>query len=336
LEQRWCRNKYNVRRRIPLKASTVQIGKFAILVLVLLRLSVGWHFFKEGAAKMDGGFSSTGFLSSAKGPFSGGFQAMLWDTDGKIRLGYQSSRPSQPGGWSEPSYNTKAITDHWKAYQADVITYQRLEGDWAKAAAGIVKRRVEQLDEFFEVNHDDLIKLFNQMERREKQLKTEAMSGVASLRAQGVQLENEIRSSRATMLASVDLIWEGLERELNALGTRAPLPLGEINGPAIAASQLDRFIPWFDITVGMCLLLGLCTPVAALAGAGFLLSVILSQFPGSAGAQPTYYQAIEMCALLVIAFAGAGKYVSLDSILGHCCCCRKHTAKSENQTEEKE
>ena len=36
----------------------------------------------------------------------------------------------------------------------------------------------------------------------------------------------------------------------------------------------------------MGLLLGLCTPVAALAGAGFLLSVILSQFPGSAGAQP--------------------------------------------------
>ena len=37
-----------MRRRIPLKASTVQFGKVAILVLVLLRLSVGWHFFKEG------------------------------------------------------------------------------------------------------------------------------------------------------------------------------------------------------------------------------------------------------------------------------------------------
>ena len=109
---------------------------------------------------MDGGFSSTGFLSSAKGPFAGGFQAMLWDTDGKIRLGYQSSRPAQPGGWSEPSYNTKAITNHWKAYQADVIAYQRLEGDSVKAAAGIVKRRIEQLNEFFAVNHDDLIKLF--------------------------------------------------------------------------------------------------------------------------------------------------------------------------------
>ncbi len=285
---------------------------------------------------MDGGFSSTGFLSSAKGPFSGGFQAMLWDNDGKIRLCYQSSRPSQPGGWSEPSYNTKAVADHWRAYQADVIAYQRLEGDWAKKAAGIVKRRVDQLNEFFKVKHDDVIKLFNQMERREKQLQTEAMSGVTSLRAQGLQLENEIRSGRATMLASIDLIWEGLELQVNALGTRAPLPLGKINAPAIAASQLDRFIPWFDIIVGLGLLLGLCTQVVALAAAGFLLSVILSQFPGSAGAQPTYYQAIEMCALLVIAFAGAGKYVSLDSILGHWCCCRKHTAKSENQTEEKE
>ncbi|MCS5629748.1 MAG: DoxX family membrane protein [Pirellulaceae bacterium] len=301
---------------------------------MLLRLSVGWHFFKEGAAKMDGGFSSTSFLNSAKGPFSGGFQAMLWDTDGKIRLCYQSS--SQSSGWSEPSYNTKSVVDHWKAYQADVISYQRLEGDWAKAATGIVNRRADQLNEFFEVNHDDVIHLFNQMERREIQLKTEAMSGVTSLRAQGLQLENEIRSSRVPMLASIDLIWEGLQRELNALGTRVPLPLGKINAPPIAANQLDRFIPWFDIIVGLCLLLGLCTPVAALAGAGFLLSVILSQFPGSAGAQPTYYQTIEMCSLLVIVFTGAGKHVSLDSILGHCCCCRKHTAKPQNQTEEKE
>jgi uncharacterized membrane protein YphA (DoxX/SURF4 family) len=299
-------------------------------------LSVGWHFYKEGASKMDGGFSSTGFLSSAKGPFSGGFKAMLWDNDGKIRLCYQSSQPSQPGGWSEPSYDTTTVTNHWKAYQADVIAYQRLEGARATATGGIVKRRIDQLNEFFKVNHDDVIKLFNQMERREKQRETDVMWGVTSLRAQGLQLENEIKSSRATMLASIDLIWDGLERELNALGTRAPLPLGEINAPAIAANQLDQIIPWFDIVVGLGLLLGLCTPVAALAGAGFLLSVILSQFPGSAGAQPTYYQAIEMCALLVIAFAGAGKYVSLDSILGHCNCCRKHTAKSKNQAEEKE
>ena len=283
---------------------------------------------------MDGGFSSTSFLNSAKGPFSAGFQAMLWDADGKIRLCYQSS--SQSSGWSAPTYDTKSVVDHWKAYQADVIAYQRLEGDWAKAATGIVNRRVDQLNEFFEVNHDDVIHLFNQMERREIQLKTEAMSGVTSLRAQVLQLENEIQSSRVPMLASIDLIWEGLQRELNALGTRAPLPLGKINAPPIAANQLDRFIPWFDIIVGLCLLLGLCTPVAALAGAGFLLSVILSQFPGSAGAQPTYYQTIEMCSLLVIVFTGAGKHVSLDSILGHCCCCRKHTAKPENQTEEKE
>ena len=283
---------------------------------------------------MDGGFSSTSFLDSAKGPFSGSFQAMLWDTDGKIRLCYQSS--SQSSGWSEPSYDTKAVADHWKSYQADVIAYQRLEGNSAKAAVGIVNRRVDQLNEFFKVNHDDVIQLFNQMERREIQLKTEAMSGVTSLWAQGLQLEYAIQSSRAPMLSSIDLIWEGLQRELNALGTRAPLPLGKINAPPIAANQLDRFIPWFDIVVGMCLLLGLCTPVAALAGAGFLLSVILSQFPGSAGAQPTYYQTIEMCALLVIVFTGAGKHVSLDSILGYCCCCRKHTAKPENQTEEKE
>ncbi|RLT15644.1 MAG: DoxX subfamily, partial [Planctomycetota bacterium] len=39
----------------------------AILFLVLLRLVIGWHFFQEGAVKVKEGFSSTPFLSAAKG-----------------------------------------------------------------------------------------------------------------------------------------------------------------------------------------------------------------------------------------------------------------------------
>ena len=94
------------------------------------------------------------------------------------------------------------------------------------------------------------------------------------------------------------------------------LEIGELDGPAISSSQIDKFIPWFDLLCGLALLIGFCTPVAAIATAGFLLSVCLTQ-SRTEGAQPVYYQAIEMFALLVVAFVGGGKYLSLDSVINH-------------------
>ena len=115
------------------------------------------------------------------------------------------------------------------------------------------------------------------------------------------------------------------QKDLNSFGAGEVLKLGELNGPAISSSQIDKFIPWFDLLCGLALLVGFCTPIAAIATAGFLLTVCLTQFPGAVGAQPVYYQSIEMFALLVVAFAGGGKYLSLDSIINHYCkrCCGK-------------
>ena len=53
---------------------------------MLLRIVVGYHFFKEGTTKLKSGFSSKGFLSSAKGPFAPYFKSMLDDPDGLQKL----------------------------------------------------------------------------------------------------------------------------------------------------------------------------------------------------------------------------------------------------------
>ncbi|MFN5951880.1 MAG: hypothetical protein ACK43N_25540, partial [Pirellulaceae bacterium] len=70
----------------------------------------------------------------------------------------------------------------------------------------------------------------------------------------------------------------------------------------------------FDMSVGILLILGLLTPLAGFAGGLFLLSVVLTQWPGSLGATPTYYQAIEMFACFFLAAADAGRYWGLDFI----------------------
>ena len=170
-----------------------------------------------------------------------------------------------------------------------------------------------------------MIEFFRQMERREEQLSRNDMTGVESLKGQGAKLEGEVSSTRAGYLSSIDMIWAGVEGDLNSFGAGEVLKLGELNGPAISSSQIDKFIPWFDLLCGLALQVGFCTPLAAIATAGVLLTVCLTQFPGAVGAQPVYYQSIEMFALLVVAFAGGGKYLSLDSIINHYCkrCCGK-------------
>jgi hypothetical protein len=75
---------------------------------------------------------------------------------------------------------------------------------------------------------------------------------------------------------------------------------------------INAMVKWTVILVGVFLLLGLLTRFWAIVGAGFLLSVISSQWPGWPGAEPTYYQAIELVALLVLCVTGAGRFAGLD------------------------
>ncbi|HEY4233663.1 MAG TPA: DoxX family protein [Lacipirellulaceae bacterium] len=66
-----------------------QLGVGAVFALVLLRLAIGWHFFREGIAKLaydDGqrqfhvAFSAESFLSQAKGPLADRFH--VWAPSG--------------------------------------------------------------------------------------------------------------------------------------------------------------------------------------------------------------------------------------------------------------
>jgi uncharacterized membrane protein YphA (DoxX/SURF4 family) len=68
------------------------------------------------------------------------------------------------------------------------------------------------------------------------------------------------------------------------------------------------------MSIGILLILGLLTPLAATLGGLFLLSVVLSQMPGYPGTAPTYFQAVEALALFALAGVDAGRYAGLDFI----------------------
>jgi uncharacterized membrane protein YphA (DoxX/SURF4 family) len=98
------------------------LGTFAIISLVLLRLVIGWHFFREGSQKVvydrhDGKlrmvFSAEGFLTQAKGPLAGWFHAQAPDDHGYRQL-LAEPRENLPADNAELQNRAKWSSDYAK------------------------------------------------------------------------------------------------------------------------------------------------------------------------------------------------------------------------------
>jgi len=74
-------------RSHPVK-NKYSLACYAIVLIVLLRVGIGWHFFYEGVNKFDpaSNFSAEGFLGIAKGPTADLYYWILPDIDGVNRL----------------------------------------------------------------------------------------------------------------------------------------------------------------------------------------------------------------------------------------------------------
>ncbi len=302
----------------------------AVVALVALRLAVGWHFYREGADKIiDGNFTSAGFFRTAKGPLVPFYQWFLWDGEGRARLDEGAE---------------DAALDAWTQYRQQVVEHYGFDEKQQKQADQVYRFHAAQLSAFFEEKGEDLKKYLKGLKRRDRNRQDPARQGVTSLRGQAEQIDKDVHKDLGPWLGDIDAMWKGYERDLNELATEAQagrrwLALPKPGRHFLDTLFIDQIIPYFDLLVGACLILGLGTRLAALAGAGFLASIIGTQFPGAAGAMPTYYQVIEMFAMLVLAAFGAGRFAGLDFFIEwlrlrcfkKCCCAPKSEPKTENK-----
>ncbi len=286
-----------------------RLGMLAIVGLVALRVCVGWHFYMEGVAKVrSGDFSSAGFLGASVGPLAPMFQSMLNDSDGRIRTDYDLliSKFDEYGNRAAKVYgfNEEQVAKKDKAVAA---AKENIGSVWASYGKEIREYRM---------GFDRIQSLDKDKTRGAGWLET----GVASLAGQRTDIESKWKASVKPALKEVDLAAKLLSSQLASIATEqqrasigeVPVSLG--GAKALDTKTVDKIIPIFDMVVGILLMIGLLTPVAGVAGGLFLVSVVLTQFPGYPGAQPTYYQAIEALACFVIAFSDAGRYAGLDFI----------------------
>jgi uncharacterized membrane protein YphA (DoxX/SURF4 family) len=279
--------------------------------LIALRVGIGFHFFTEGADKMHTpGWTSAGFLGSAKGRFADSFHNMVWDADGLARLDAEE---------------TKSLWDH---FRERVVRIYAFDESQAKQAEAVFTRRLRQLESHFANYERDIEEYRLGIARRDAYHQQQDRVQVASLSGQLGSIESELSSKRRELIGPIDKMWEGYEAELNSLATaeqlrRGPLELDRPGRRTLDSRTIDKIIPCFDLTLGLLLMLGLFTRTAATVAGLFLCSVLVSQWPGAPGAVPVWPQLIEALALFVIAATASGRVAGVDFFvrLGTAWCC---------------
>ena len=118
------------------------------MLLVALRLTIGWHFFYEGVWKITNSdeFSATPFLTMSKGPFAPLFYAMVPDLDGRVRLatGPVADEKKAEEGWvTSPVYLAA-----WMETKDQFKSRNRLSEEQAKTVDEKFRQYEVSLEEF--------------------------------------------------------------------------------------------------------------------------------------------------------------------------------------------
>lgn len=291
------------KRRSPLSQSRYQIGIAAVVLLVLLRISLGWHFLYQGIYKVEAGdFSSAGFLKQAKGPLAGWYHNLIPDYEGRERL------------------DEKRVVANWEANLNDVIARFKFDEKQQAEAKRLLAMRKEQLHFFFAINSEDMVDYFHQLER----LAADRASESADMPYQqkwNWEKQKKLESQVAPWLAEVESLDEGFRQDLRSLINDDQRAL-ETPGGFMSRLNVDTLIVYSNLAIGVCLLVGLFTRFAALSGGLFLLSIVLAQpdwptiyppAPAAAGRSIIVNKEfIEMMALFALAATPVGRWGGLD------------------------
>ncbi|NOY42408.1 MAG: DoxX family protein [Planctomycetes bacterium] len=308
-------------------------------------------------------FSSAGFLSQAKGPLAGFFQSQLptghdWQTLLVVPEELTPESSDQLGSWvgsyvkrrkdelkkgkysliEVPEYAPHAkwqerIIDDWRILQKRFADVKGLDADQRKQAASVFERRQHQLADYLAQEALDIQAWRHELWRLETTRALPEATIVPFQQERILQKSTELKGTPRKWVGSVNTFDLEFANDLRSLLTedQKKTSITDRVENALTTSkqkrltQMDIAITGLIIGVGICLLAGFCTRLAALGGAAFLLSVVATQPPWVPDAITTvfYYQLVEFAALLLLSAVGAGRWAGIDSII-HClwskCC----------------
>lgn len=292
--------------------SNRNLAFITLLMLVILRTVIGWHFLYEGATKIDSHrtglkpWSSRGYLMSSTGPFADEFKSIATPDP----FGLELVTPSAiKAGWVEEDGR---FADHYS-----------LDAEQARVSSASMEEAIVALDAYFEQEETrQKVMEFRDGVRRWEELAAEdplthRKNEMDLLRSEMIDLRNEIT-------APVSEIEKRYRDHVRSLLTAEQ----EIEGPVPAPVTTLVVVDWLNMigitTVGLFLMLGLFSRISALGAAGFLLVFYLAMppwpgLPAAPIAEGSYMivnkNLVELVACLVLATVPTGKWLGLDAVV---------------------
>jgi uncharacterized membrane protein YphA (DoxX/SURF4 family) len=289
------------------------------VLLVVLRVALGFHFLYEGVWKITNPeFSAEGFLTQAKGPLAPLFYAMIPDIDGRQRLRVEKDEKG-----------TKFISgqrylDAWRNLKDKVVVRYALDDDQKKNVEKINQRYERLLGAYLADNLKAIDGYFGSLDRFEKEV-AEGTNWAAYQQKRVWDRRMELRQEVNGWLKVIDrmekayrdALWSVLKADQRAEG---PLP------SSWTQKDLLNYAVMFSLSaIGLCLILGLCTRLSAIGGGVFMLMVLATQptWPPIYPPPPEVVghslivdkNFVEMLALFLIATTAAGRWAGLDFFL---------------------
>jgi uncharacterized membrane protein YphA (DoxX/SURF4 family) len=285
-------------------------GFFAAFFIILLRVAIGWHFLYEGVEKFESTrtgrerFSAEIYLRNATGPLAPYYRGMLPDVNSLAVLD-QAKLKSR---WSD---DVTRIADHF-GFTPD----QRAD------AQKILADHLQWADYWFNdpENSEKRQKYFAELARVQKT--EQDPNALAYERERAWDARRSVDSDRRALTQPLvergKLLAEAIKVTPEQLKTRGP-----VAAPYTSLDLLNILTTYGLIAIGLCLLAGFLTPLAALSAAGFLAMIYLSMppwpgMPPNPKAEGHYLYVsknlIELLACMVIATTPNGHWIGFDAL----------------------
>jgi len=300
-------------------------------------------------------FSAEGFLSSAKGPLAGFFQNQApsthqWRKSLAVSQQLDPAKSAKLAGWvasyvkrrqgelpsgkvTPPQFADfspaaswgEEIRQDWQATLKRFRDIKTLSKEQLDKSEGVFKKYELYLADYLAEEALAIEAYQHEIFRLEQAKQAPGFDEVPFEIARVTDQQATVDRTPGKWVAQIKALDAGLADELrgllsvaeqdSAVGTRVQSAL--TNPETRRLDRMNVLVTCVVTGVGICLLLGLFTRVAAIVGALFLLSVMASQPPWVPGAYTLvfYYQLVEFAALLFLAAIGAGQWAGLDFII---------------------
>ena len=278
-----------------------------------MRIAIGWHFLYEGHEKLEstqkGGhpFTAEPYLRNATGPFAPYFRNLVPDVNSLDML------------------DQDRLEAAWAADVERLASHYQLDKDQRDKAAA----QLQQADDFAAIWFSDKEtreKLKQYLdELRQVQAVEQDPRALSFERERAAAKRKDLDVERKRLIADLQARATSLSAGVTALATAEQR---EAAGPYVPAwtklDQINAFTTYGLVAMGLCLILGLLGPFAALAGAVFLGQIYFSNPPWPGVPQPPIAQGhymivniylIEMLACLALVFIPTSFWIGLDSLL---------------------